>query len=100
MLSFLTFVVYFVLAVVMAIEIIPYSLRADNQRALLFSSGVTAIGIIAALVAIHFLVEFILDLFIGFHFSHLFSMKTVVALFFCYMAINVMRIPMTHRKFV
>lgn len=100
MLSFLTFVVYFILAAVMAMEVVPYSLRADNQRVLLFSSVVTAIGIIAALVAIHFLVEFVVNWFVGFHFSHLLSMKTVVVLVFGYMAINVMRIPMTHRKFV
>jgi hypothetical protein len=56
-LSFLTFVIYLLLAVVMAVSVAPYILRMSDPRVLLFSSIIAAIGIISALVAIHFLVD-------------------------------------------
>lgn len=100
MLSFLIFVVYFVLAVVMAVSVAPYVLRTSDQRVLLYSSIVMAIGIIAALVAINFLVEFIVTWFIGFHFSDLFSMKTVVAFIFGFFIVKTMNIPVGKSNFV
>lgn len=100
MLSFLTFVVYFILAVVMAVGVAPYILRTSDQRALLYSSIIAAIGIIAALVAIHFLVEFIVTWFIGFYFSDLFSMKTVVVFIFGYFIVKTMNHPVGKSNFV
>lgn len=100
MLSFLIFVVYFVLAVVMAVSVAPYVLRTSDQRVLLYSSIVMAIGIISALVAIHFLVEFIVTWFIGFYFSDLFSMKTVVVFIFGYFIVKTMNHSVGKSNFV
>ncbi len=100
MLSFLTFVIYLLLAVVMAVSVAPYILRMSDPRVLLFSSIIAAIGIISALVAIHFLVEFFVTWFIGFYFSDLFSMKTVVVFIFGYFIVKTMNHPVGKSNFV
>jgi hypothetical protein len=101
MLSFLiSTVCYLGLAWAMVVVIAPYILRFGDERVLVYASIVTAIGIIATLVAIHFLVGFIVTWFIGFNFPDLFSIQTSIVLFFGYMAIKVMNMPMGNEKFV
>jgi hypothetical protein len=91
---------YLGLAWAMVVVIAPYILRFSDERVLVYASIVTAIGIIATLVAIHFLVEFIVTWFIGFYFSDLFSMKTVVVFIFGYFILKTMNHPVGKSNFV
>jgi hypothetical protein len=100
MLSFLiSTVCYLGLAWAMVVVIAPYILRLSAERVLVYASIVTAIGIIATLVAIHFLVEFIVTWFIGFHFSDLFFLQTIVFLFFAYSGMRIMSIDLENGQY-
>jgi hypothetical protein len=101
MLSFLVLsVCYLTLAGVMIVMISPYILRISDERILIYSAALSTIGIAAILVGIHFFVEWITGVMMGFRFHDLFSLQTAVILFYAYTGIRIMGFDMKEEKFV
>jgi hypothetical protein len=100
MLSFLIMsICYLVLAGVMIWMIAPYILQISDERILIYFVALSAIGITAILVAIHFLVDWIVALIMQFRFHDLFSMQTAVLLFFAYSGMRIMGIDLENGQY-
>jgi hypothetical protein len=67
---------------------------------MIYSAAMSAMGIALVLVGIHFFVEWITGVMMGFRFHDLCSLQTAVILFYAYVGMRIMGFDMKEEKFV